>query len=380
MYPTIFRSRSVRYVALAAVAVATFLPAFLPGVARAVVQQPHEDELVPFAEPVPFLPFYHSGEFEDGDVFYTPDAFGGSGTVESLEAEAKRLDEMIKEAKESVDAARKSDDKAKQRTAESRVMSLERSRAALQKVVERAKRFAPLQKKVDVKFENATVAQAAEALSRASGVQIKVDDTIPDTTRLTVEARKVRLVTVIESLARQAGLTIDPINIDKGEVGIELIAPPMLRVNNTVQQFATAPSPWTEKWGTPPTSRYLYSSGLPRVWNYATANGNTITRTYVDGISAEAMGRSAEAIGRSMAALGDLAAAQGLRAPVAPGKGGTTVFTVEKGTSIIVSKPGTVTVVEAAKNDKNGDGHWRTSYTLKNGELVQQSRVWEKAK
>ncbi|MBC8137550.1 MAG: hypothetical protein H8F28_16840 [Fibrella sp.] len=369
MYQKNFRTKSVRYAALTA----ALLPALLSGTAYAV-QQP-EDELIPFAQPAPFMPFYH-GEPEDGDVLFSLDGYDGfssSSTVEALDDEARHLDERIKEAKESVNKARSRGDQAELRTAESRVTSLEKSRTALRKTIERARRLAPLQKKVDVKFENATVAQAAEALSRASGVQIKVDDTIPDTTRLTVEARKVRLVTVLESVARQAGLTIEPINLEKGDIGTELIAPPMLRVNNTVQKFATSPSPWSDKWGTPPTSRYIFTSGLPRVWNYSNGDGRTITRAYVDGISAEAMGKS-------MAALGELAARKGLEVARVAGHARTTVFTDEKGTTIEVSKPGTVTIVEAAKNDKNEDGHWRTVYTLKNGELVQQSRMWEKAK
>ncbi|MBC7806648.1 MAG: hypothetical protein H7145_10900 [Akkermansiaceae bacterium] len=377
MYPNILRSKSVRYAALAAI----LLPAFLPCTARAV-QQP-EDELVPFAEPTPFMPFHH-GEHEDGDVLFSLDGYDGfssSSTVESLDEEVKRLDERIKEAEGALNAARRGGDKVKLFAAESRLESLEKSRAALRKAIERAKRLAPLQKKVDVKFENATVAQAAEALSRASGVQIKVDDTIPDTTRLTVEARKVRLVTVLESVARQSGLTIEPINLEKGDIGVELIAPPLLRVNDTVQKFATSPSPWSDKWGTPPTSRYIYTSGLPRGWNYANGEGRTILRAHADGMSAEMMGRSAEALRRSAEAMlrseGAVARSEGARIA---GKGYTTVFTDEKGTTIAVSKPGTVTVVEAAKNDKNEDGHWRTVYALKNGELVQQSRTWEKAK
>lgn len=372
MYPKNSRSKSIRYAALAAVAL---LPPLLPGAVYAT-QQP-EDELVPFAQPMPFMPFEH-GDPDDNDALFAYggyNSFGGSTTIESLEEEAKRLDERIKGTKEGMDAARKSDDKTRLRSAELRLESLEQSRVALRKTIDRAKHLAPLQKKVDVKFDNATVAQAAEALSRASGVRIKVDDTIPDTTRLTVEARKVRLATVLESVARQAGLTIDPINLEKGDIGVELIAPPLLRVNNTTQKFAAPTSPWSDKWGTPPTSRYIYTTGVPRVWNYANGEGRTITRAYTDGISAEVLGsmKSLESL-KSLEKLAPLAGIQG-----SVGGSRRIFLTDDKATTIEFTKPGTITVTEAAKNDKNEDGHWRTIYQLKNGELIQQSRTWEKS-
>lgn len=371
MYQNIICTKTVRYVALAA----TLLPAFLISTAHAV-QNP-EDEFIQFAHPLPFMePFYQHGEFDDHDVLMSLDGydnFGQSSAVESLEAEAKRIDEMIKMAKEAVDKARAGSDKARQRSAEARVESLEKARESLRKATERANRMAPLQKKVDVKFENATVAQAAEALSRASGVQIKVDDTIPDTTRLTVEARKVRLSTILESVARQAGLTIDPINLEKGDIGVELVAPPMLRVNDTVQKFPTSASPWGDKWGTPPTRRFIYTSRVPSVWNYTNGDGAKIARAYTNGVSAEVMG-NLSALGQQHSALGQK------YATVFSGNGTRTLFKDENGTTIEVSKPGTITIVEPAKNDKNEEGYWRTVYALKNGELVQQSRTWEKGK
>lgn len=364
MYQNLFRTKSIRCVALAA----SLAPILFTGAAQAMPQHP-EDELIPFAQPLPYMPYFPNSEFDDRDVLMSLDGYdvlGNASAVETLEAQIKRLDERIKESKESLNKANLSGDKDRRRAAESRVESLEEARTSLQKASERAKRLAPLLKKVDVKFDNATVAQAAEALSKASGVQIKVDDTISNTTRLTVEARKIGLASILESVALQAGLIIEPINMEKGDIGVELVSPPMLRVNDRVQKFPQSASPWSTRWGTPPTRRFIYTSRVPGVWNYSTGQGSTISRAYANGISAEVMG--------------NIASLDKLRDAISITTGNRVVVSGEKGTTIEVTKPGTVTITEAGKNDKNEDGYWTTVYTLKDGELTKQSRTWDKTK
>ncbi len=172
-----------------------------------------------------------------------------------------------------------------------------------------------------------------------------------------------RLSTVLESAARQAGLIIDPINLDKGDIGVELTAPPMLRVNDTVQRFPRSSSPWSGKWGTPPTRRLMFSTYAPYPAAAMNSLKNTIVSTYTNGVSAEAIG----GLARNRVYTSSLT-----------GTGQQAKVMLEGGTMIEIRKPGTVTVTEPGKNDKDEMGTWQTVYTLKNGELIQQSRVWQK--
>ena len=106
-----------------------------------------------------------------------------------------------------------------------------------------------LSRAVDVKLKDATVAQAAEALSQASGVSIDVDETVPRDLRLTVEARRVPLATVLEAVGKQTNLMISPAGR-----GVLLQPWPTLTVDGKTTQVATGRiSPWSDDWGSPPT-------------------------------------------------------------------------------------------------------------------------------
>ena len=237
---------------------------------------------------------------------------------------------------------------------------------SLQKRLRYVYRVAPLQKKVDVKFDNATVKQAAEALSKASGVRIRVDDDIPTETRLTVEARKIRLATVLESVARQAGLIIEPVNLDgNGDLGATLTVPPMLRVNDKVQRFSASSSPWSAAWGTPPTGRGLFGAMSPYIY------------------FADDAGKLAEITRRAT----QIARAEVPRLFPAPrptrpaGSSTRSLVQLPDGTQCelgYADKAVTVTLTEAGKNDKGETGVYRSTFTLKDGAFVRQSRVWSK--
>jgi hypothetical protein len=63
---------------------------------------------------------------------------------------------------------------------------------------------------VDVTLKDATLAQAAEALSRASGIAIRVDAGAGAGQQLTVEAKQIPLSRVLESVALNTNAKIVP--------------------------------------------------------------------------------------------------------------------------------------------------------------------------
>ncbi|HZO88567.1 MAG TPA: hypothetical protein VFB38_09530 [Chthonomonadaceae bacterium] len=129
-----------------------------------------------------------------------------------------------------------------------------------------------LQRPVDVQMDRATVRQLAEALSRASGVSVRVDKLVPDQTRITVDARGVALGTVLEAVARQANLMIAP-DFEEKEIvpenemapnpnasnakgaalkGIVLKTWPLLKVSGQPEQTFVGPNaPWSDGWFRP---------------------------------------------------------------------------------------------------------------------------------
>lgn len=100
---------------------------------------------------------------------------------------------------------------------------------------------------VAVELKNATVRQAAEALSKATQVPIEVTPDAPDDLRLTIQARGVSFGAVLQAIAKQANLKIAP-----GEMGIVLNSWPMVAVNGQFQVFKGAWAPWASEWGALP--------------------------------------------------------------------------------------------------------------------------------
>lgn len=100
---------------------------------------------------------------------------------------------------------------------------------------------------VAVELKNATVRQAAEALSKATQVPIEVTADTPDDLRLTIQARGVSFGAVLQAIAKQANLKIAP-----GEKGIVLTSWPMVAVNGQFQLFKGVRAPWASEWGALP--------------------------------------------------------------------------------------------------------------------------------
>lgn len=295
------------------------------------------------------------------------DGYDGADT----DAQIAALKERIKQAERGVEVATAGRDTVAKggngtANADRLVASAKQDLAILQKRLLRLERIAPLQKKVDVKFENATVKQAAEALSKASGVRIRVDDDIPAETRLTVEARKIRLATVLESVAQQAGLIIEPVNLESGgDFGVSLTVPPMLRVNNKVQRFPSSPSPWSAAWGTPPTGRGLFGIASPFVYHAG------------DAAKLSEIARLGVAVARREVPQ----VFQPFTVTQTNGRGTRSVVTFPDGSRGEIGyadKAVTVTITEAGKNDAGESGVYRSTFTLKDGAFIRQSRTWAK--
>ncbi|HVK06336.1 MAG TPA: hypothetical protein VM490_22895 [Armatimonadaceae bacterium] len=278
------------------------------------------------------------------------------------------LEKYVADARKKRDAAK--DDAERRRLGEYIARSesdLERSKASLRTAEKRA----PLFKLVDVKFTDATVKQAARALSDASGVAIAVEDSVPDTTRLTVEARRVRLVTVLESMAEQANVIIEP-DERGGKLGIRLVSPPMLKVNEKETKFIRQNSPWSPLWGTPPTRRYYFADALSAVGGGGAYRAvippmppMTINAADIDKTVREALAKAAQA------------------QSLAPGtaRSSTAVVRAGDGKSVTISvNNDTVIVTEPGKNDKGEAGVWMTVYKFDKDkkEMVKSSSMFHK--
>jgi hypothetical protein len=74
--------------------------------------------------------------------------------------------------------------------------------------LEQQQRMAGLRRPVVVQLRDASVKQAAQALSQASGAPIGVDDRVPADLRLTMDVQGVPLLTVLEAIGRQTNLMI----------------------------------------------------------------------------------------------------------------------------------------------------------------------------
>jgi hypothetical protein len=118
------------------------------------------------------------------------------------------------------------------------------------------RRLAELARPVDINLKDATVSQAAEALSRASGIRINVES-IPRDLRLTVEAQHVPLKSVLEGIANSGDLMI---GLNKDEI---VLSPwPSLNVNGARTYYKGQYAPWGDEWGGRPNLTDLMRAGF----------------------------------------------------------------------------------------------------------------------
>ncbi|HTE20117.1 MAG TPA: hypothetical protein VK689_17265 [Armatimonadota bacterium] len=118
---------------------------------------------------------------------------------------------------------------------------------------ELSRQAAPLVRTVDVQFRDATLKQAAQALTQVAGFPIRADESLPQDKRLTVQVQGVALGTVLEAIGKQAEIMIAP-----DGAGIALRSWPTLEVNGARQVMTGSMAPWSDEWQT--RLPYLFSS------------------------------------------------------------------------------------------------------------------------
>jgi hypothetical protein len=209
----------------------------------------------------------------------------------------------------------------------------------------RAQRDARLAQPIDVKLREATVLQAALALTQASKLTVRVDTNVPANQRLTAVATGVPTATVLESIATQLKLQIAP-DVNGGVV---LRNWPQLRVNGVVKPMVTLTAPWADTWrdGKYFSLRSLYSTSSPQ-WNVGKAGSKSLGWTLIT--------PSKQAPSASFRS-------------VPPGSGASITSV---GNQVIVADPG--------RGPHGETGVWLTVYALNGTQLVRQSSLFHKAR
>lgn len=123
-----------------------------------------------------------------------------------------------------------------------------------------ARQMVTLNRVVDVELRNADVRQAALALAKTSGIDIRVGEEVPKEVRLTVEARRVPLASVLEAVARQANLMIAP-----DANGVALARWPELKAQGGSVTVTGRNAPWSDDWAAIPT-QFLPGPKGPAIW------------------------------------------------------------------------------------------------------------------
>jgi hypothetical protein len=140
-------------------------------------------------------------------------------------------------------------------TVQDQLRTVQMQIASLKRVMEHEQRAAPLKRAIDLQARDVPVRELAQALAKASGVAVEVDEDVPNETRLTVQARRVPLATVLEAVGRQADLMISP-----SPKGVRLRTWPSLEVQSSKSSspvrevFYGGLVPWSDEWGTAPTA------------------------------------------------------------------------------------------------------------------------------
>jgi hypothetical protein len=137
--------------------------------------------------------------------------------------------------------------------AKSNVQSSQYHLAQTQRQRQRTARLATLQRPINVELRNATVQQAAESISQASGMPVHVDAKVSPETRLSVVARGVPMSMILDSIARKSSLLIHP-----HESGIALRPAPSLEVNGQRTELMSPNAPWSSEWGMNPSGSSGY--------------------------------------------------------------------------------------------------------------------------
>jgi hypothetical protein len=191
-------------------------------------------------------------------------------------------------------------------------------------------RLLALAQPVDVSLKSANIRQAAEVLSKASGLKITVDAKVLQNVFVTTQAQDVPVGGVLEVIANSAHLTIVP----QGD-GVDLSNPGQLRIDGKDIAVLGSNWPWSDEWsaGGPPSPlgrRWLrlFQGAAPSSEQAAPSvrNGSTAPSALLTGI------------GQS---------------------------------TLVVGEPGT--------GPQGEPGLWMTPYQLKNGRLIPGTRTFHRS-
>lgn len=220
---------------------------------------------------------------------------------------------------------------------------------------------------VNIEFKDATLAQAAESLSKASGVPIRVAPSAPASARITLQAKAVPLSTVLESIARHLDLKIEP----AGNGGVELQTWPEILIDGQKQVFPEPTGPWSSAWGgaRPGTSTGIIGNSGFTSQTGAQNSQNLVTGSLVNkgnrgqtnsaGFNSTVQNRS----GNSLTASNTTA--QTGFAPAGMLQG---VNIAAVGNTLVVAEPG--------RGPGGEPGAWLTVYLLEGTSLVKKSTLF----
>jgi hypothetical protein len=223
-----------------------------------------------------------------------------------------------------------------------------------------------MQQPVDIQMDHATVQQFASALSKATGVPVEVDKSVPAdaSTMLTIDAQQIPFASVLEAIAQKADLMIVP----NGE-GVLLKKWPHL--NGRVYRSPNAP--WSAEWGVPPATSsllnalgYLANNNKNRTDFYGMANGAQSNGAY--------RAPNKTAAGSSAQDLSDLLGANAARNQTLSGglQGRSPAFTVTTLGDHLIA------IAEPGKNAQGEAGVWLTAYKFDGSQFKKVSATFHR--
>lgn len=218
------------------------------------------------------------------------------------------------------------------------------------------KRFAPLRRPVNLELKNATLRQAAEALTKVSGTQVRIDPSVPEETRLTLDANSMPLGNVLEVIAAKTVLMIAPT-----EEGVLLKRWPSLTIDGANQVVTGPLAPWSDEWEVLPTAAQAPS-------DYQGGG--------VYGRNADRFGRGSSTAGPAAGAPAGRGAPYAGNYPAYPGGPNSGFRTAQPGPFSIAAVGDRLVVAERGVSAQGEVGVWLTVYRLEGVTLKRLSSTF----
>jgi hypothetical protein len=261
---------------------------------------------------------------------------------------------------------------------------------------ERSPLVPALRRPVDAQLQDATLQQAAQALSQAARLPIRVDRAAATDKRLTLDARGVPLGAVLEAIAAQTELMIAP----DGQ-GIIVKSWPALEINGQKQIFTGPRAPWSDEWGELPFfgPGMGLAGGPEGLDSGASGLGGSYAGVRDPGVGMSGLGppgggapmrggAGTSGFGGPTTGAGMMGAGGPGMAP--PGGGGPlpgmmggsmgAAPAAASGVTVTVSASGnTVVVAEPGTNGAGEPGLWLTLYRLEGATLRRVSRAFHRS-